>query len=506
MRVVFKPAVPSLSPRWWGVGILLSAILLQALAVRFALDRLPAAAAFTVLALTSAFILVAPGAFRKISASVAALRTRLRWWHVLWMMLLLSDLVFRIRATSEIEDTPVDFWAGYRIGLIACAGFVLLARFATGRREWVRSLSMGLVRTLVVYCAISAVSSAWSVYPSWTLYKSVEFFVDISVLAAIIAHVNSMEGFKSLFDWTWMLMSCLMATVWMGVILWPDLAFSHDRGMVGTQIVGVMPEISANGVGELSAVLAIVALSRILVRGGSRAGRGFYTLMFTCSLATMLMAQTRSALMAFVFAVAVLLFFSKRVGVTTFLIVIVALIVLQTSAADFMWKYFLRGQDQKQFETLSGRTGWWSTAWQRYLERPLTGYGAYAGGRFVALAEQSPSTSSLHNTYAEVLLGTGPFGLIPVIAALVGTWWLMLKALARSVGMTLEKQLILEALAVLALVTVRSVFTSHLIWHPSLSFLIVFGFAEFLRRKNAGLIRGASIIRVEVGGQSVDLR
>ena len=484
--------------RWCGGAAVLGALILaQALAVRFALDQFPVSAAFAALALTSAFLLAAPEAFRKITSSVKALGKRLTWWHGLWLLLLLSDLVFRVRDTASIEEDPVDFWAMYRMGLIACAGFVLLARVAMGRSEWIRSLSMGIVRALTVYCAISLISTLWSIYPSWTFYKSVEYFVDVAVLAAILTQVKSIEGFKSLFDWTWMLMSCLMGTVWMGILLWPDLAFSHDPGMVGTQIVGVMPQISANGVGELSAVLSMVSLSRILVRGGSRAGRGFYMMMFAASAATMLMAQTRSALMAFVFGVAVLLFFSKRVGVTTFLVVLVAMLVLQTSAADFMWKYFLRGQDQERFENLSGRTSWWAFGWKKYLERPLTGYGGYAGGRFATLAEiDSGTTSSLHNTYFEVLLGTGPLGVIPVVVALIGTWWLLLKALARSVGMALEKQLILEALAVLALVTLRSVFTSHLIWHPSLSFLLVFGFAEFLRRKQRGLIQSAPAIRV----------
>jgi O-antigen ligase len=193
--------------------------------------------------------------------------------------------------------------------------------------------------------------------------------------------------------------------------------------------------------------------------GGSRAGRGFYILMFAVSEATMLMAQS--------------------------------------------------GQDEKQCGTISSRSGWWSTGWQKYLERRLTGYAAYAGGRFVTPAEVQTTgsiTSSLHSTYFETLLGTGPWGILPVVAALIGTWRLMLKALTRSVGMTLKKEWILEALAVLALVTMRSAFTSHLIWHPSLSFLVVFGSAEFLRRKHAGLIRQPAVVRVVVGGQSVDIR
>jgi len=466
------------------ISIFAALVLVQAFAISAILDRFSALLGFLVLALAAVILLAVPAALRQVKASVGALGRQLRWWHWLWLFLFLSDLTFRIRDANEIQDSPVDFWAGYRMGLVGACGLVLAARFAMGHAEWVRSLFQGLARVLAIYCAVCVVSTAWSVYPQWTLYKAVEYLIDASVLAAILAAAGSVAAFKSLFDWTWALTGLLMGTVWAGALAWPGDAFARGVGTLGWQLVGVAPNVSANSVGEISALLAVVALARLLTRNGAHARRAFYGLVFAASLITLILSQTRSALTAFVFGVAALLFFSRRVGIAAFSVLGVLLAVFQSTLGETAMQYFLRGQDRQLFGSLSGRTEWWAYAWAKFLERPLTGYGAYAGGRFVAMADLGDSaTSSIHSTYIEVLLGTSIWGLLPVIALLAGAWWLLARGLNRSAAGA-ERELALEALAVLGVITVRSVFTTHLIWHASaLPFLLVLGYAEFLRRK-----------------------
>ncbi len=92
-------------------------------------------------------------------------------------------------------------------------------------------------------------------------------------------------------------------------------------------------------------------------------------------------------------------------------------------------------------------------------------------------------TSTLHSDYLEIIVGTGIWGLIPALAALLGTWWFLVRYLQRSSEATLERQLAYEAVAVLGLLTFRSVFMTMLTWHPPLDFLVVLGTAEFLRRR-----------------------
>jgi hypothetical protein len=51
----------------------------------------------------------------------------------------------------------------------------------------------------------------------------------------------------------------------------------------------------------------------------------------------------------------------------------------------------------------------------------LLGYGAYAGGRFVALAGNKIDVGSLHSDFAEIMVGTGLLGVTLALIILLGT-------------------------------------------------------------------------------------
>jgi O-antigen ligase len=179
------------------------------------------------------------------------------------------------------------------------------------------------------------------------------------------------------------------------------------------------------------------------------------------------------------------LLFTRRLGLMASICITVFVLLALTSVGSLSWGYFLRGQSPELFQSLSGRVGWWEFGVQRLLERPLTGYGAYAGGRFAVLAQLGATdVAGLHNTYVEVIVGTSVWGLIPLLFALMGSWWVLIRSLRNPAVMPRERHLAVEATAVLGVVTARSFFTTSLIWHSGvLPFLLVLGYAEFLRRR-----------------------
>lgn len=426
-----------------------------------------------------------PLAAREAVRSFSVLREQLRWWHLLWLILLLSDLVFRIRNVQAIEAEAVDAWAVYRIALVGLVGFILLCRLAIRKTLWLGSLFQGLVGLLTLYSIVCLISTVWSVYPTWTIYKSMEYLVDLSVLAAIVVAAQSTESFKSLFDWTYLLLGALLALVWVEAIAMPTKSFQHVPGLLPVRIFGVLPALHPNTIGEFGAILAIVALVRLWLRPLSPSERLWYWLVLMASFITLIISQTRSALGGFLFGLALLVLFSGRTMLRMGILVFGALLPL-TGLAQLLWIFILRGQGPKLFESLSGRMGWWQFGWHEFLKQAWTGYGAYAGARFVVLSQMGwLNTSTIHNTYLEVLLGTGFWGLVPVLLALLGTWWMLMRFLKRSFVDGTDRALIVEALAVLSVVSVRSVFMTSLIWHPSLTFLMVVGYAEYLRRKQA---------------------
>jgi len=417
------------------------------------------------------------------SFRLKALISRLQWWHILWFLVLISGLVFRIRNTHEAQDSPIDFWALFRMGIMGLVGFVLIVRLAMKKTEWLSSLFRGTIGLLTAYAVIAIASFLWSIYPLWTLYKSVEYLIDIVLISAIVVSARSVYDFKVLFDWTWFLLGLLTASAWLGIFIWPEYALRKEVGVLGIQLAGVLPAMETNKVGELGAILGIVAFNRFLFMKDKR----FFFLIFLIAMATMVLAQSRSPIIGFSLAVVLMLFATKRIGPVAFTVMLLFFLINLTGIADAFWEYFLRGQSHEQFSSLSGRTEGWALGWELFKLKPLMGFGAYAGGRFAVLTELGKNMSagqwsSILNTWLEILIGVGLFGFFFVVAAFLRTWKNLLDATLLSKHDTLLYCLAVEAIGILALISVRSMFTTNIFWHPPLVFLLVLGYGEFLNR------------------------
>ena len=423
-------------------------------------------------------------ALTQAARNLAALGNNLAWWQGLILLLFLSELVFRIRPTQVARDTPVDGWAIYRMVLVATVGFVLAMRLTLKRTMWIGSLFQGLLGTLAVYALVAVASTSWSVYPSWTLYKSLEYFVDVALIAAILSTGGSSEKYKTLFNWTWSLYGLLLASVWVGVLLWPGEAFRPDPFAedLGVRLQGVLPALSANLVGEYAAILAVVALSRLVLTTSTWSNLASYIFLFAMSLLMLILSYTRSAIVGLALGGALVLLFSRRKVLKT-LTAVIALLLSLSGFARVFWTYFLRGQSPELFRSLTGRVDWWEFAWESFLKRPYTGFGAYTATFQVLPAMGETVVSQMHNAFVEILVGTSIWGLLPILIALVGTWYLLIRCIRSSKSQPLERNLAIEALGVLGVVTVRSFFNAHLVWHSSLQFLVLLGYAEFLRRQ-----------------------
>ncbi len=429
-----------------------------------------------------------PVAVRQATRLFSSLRPKLSWWHGLWLLLFLSGLLFRIRTDTEIEESVLDPWAAYRVALVGATAAVLAGRLFLRKTAWIGSILRGSVGVMATYCGLCLASTLWSTHPAWTLYKSLEYSVDIALIAAILVAAPSVLAYKSLFDWTYLLFGLLLTSVWVGAVLSPSQALIPSSGLLPVQLCGVIPVIHANGVGQIGALLAIVAVSRLLSRECERHSRALLSVLLGIGAATMILAQTRSAIIGFLFGLTLVLYFSKRLGVIAFLGIAALLLTSLTGVGTFVQEYLHRGQSTQMVESLSGRIVWWEFGWDQFLKQPWIGLGAYTA-RFEVLAKLGEmETSSIHNTYLEALLNVGIFGLIPVIAAMVGIWYQITRTLRRYRCESPEHQLALEAVGMLSVLTVRSFFTTGIIWHPSLFFLLILGYAEFLRRRRKYMV------------------
>jgi hypothetical protein len=147
--------------------------LMAGLGVLYALliERFGASMAVIVPALV-VFVFVLPVSLRQAATRFLALRKQLTWWHGLWLLVFLSGFQFRNRDTQAVAHAAVDAWALYRIALMGITAFVLGVRLVLRRVSHRGSLFRGPVGALALYAVICVVSTLWSVFPSWTLYKS----------------------------------------------------------------------------------------------------------------------------------------------------------------------------------------------------------------------------------------------------------------------------------------------------------------------------------------------
>ena len=432
-------------------------------------------------------------------AGIRELRQKLTWWHALWFLLLVSSLVFRIRDAAEAQALPIDAYATLRIIPEMITSLFLVVYFLRRRGALRTSLLQGLAGVLSLYGLICLVSTVWSVKPSWTLYKSCEFLLDLSVLAAVLATIKSTEVYEDFFNWTLILCGIELLWTWLGAIIWPEEAL---HSTYPPRLVGVFPIQSANAIGASGAVLSIVALCRLLPLTGCRFKRSWNILLLGFGVASMIACKTRAAIGGFAVALLLVLAFSTRArrlalrgGTALFSLYAVLLIFQAAPQPKALWNtvagpsgeivdFLERGQNSEQIESFTGRTEWWRLAWEQFLTHPFTGLGAYAGGKFGVLSKMGfGETPQLHSDYLEVLVGTSFWGLIPLLSALFGTWWLLVRSIRDSLLRPFERQLALEAIAVLGVITVRSFVNVELIWHAPQFFFAVLGYAELLRRR-----------------------
>jgi O-antigen ligase len=427
-------------------------------------------------------------AFRQGAAHAKGILPRLRWWHWLWALTIVSAMVFRQRTVAEITAEPLDGWAIFRIAVDVVVAFVLLVRLGIRRTHWLGSMFRGVLAALSLYGVVCLISAVWSVYPPWTVFKSWEYLTDIALLAAVLETLTSVEEYRNFFNWTWALYGILLLSVWKDVLFWPKLALYQETLMqgaaLGVRLSGVTPAASSNDVATFSSILAVLCLARLFPASTEEQGsKVWYTLLLCVSMVSLVMSQTRVALVGVLFAGAFILIYSKRGKLGAVFAFILAPAVALATMGGLIWSFLARGQSAAQLDTLSNRTEWWGLAWRTFLQQPLTGFGAYAAGRFAVLAKAGfGGTGTMHSDYLEVIVGTSIWGLIPLLIALGATWWLLFRFIRTSRDPE-ERQLAHEALAILALLTLRSFTNNMMTIHPPLPFLAVVGYVEFLRRR-----------------------
>lgn len=418
-----------------------------------------------------------------------------RQLYVAWACLLGASSVWNLSRDVRFSLYEAGTDNFMRFAFLAVGAVLILFIGAKYRFAFLSELTGGALGLFSLFAFWGMASTLWSVSPAGTLYKSFEYAAMLALFALAASLVNlTIKGsqnralaLKSVFDFSWFLVFSLIISVYLGLMIWPDYALLRAgrdaAGMLGFSIQGALPGISANALGQLGAIMGIVAIVRLLQQPRYKV---LYVSILVVSLLTMVLTQSRSPILAFSVAVVVVLVVSRRFVV---LAVVGTLLgaLLSTQYEQLLYEFLRRGQSDESLTSLTGRVAYWQASLDAFWDKPLEGYGANVGGRYVLESALGQTTvSTVHSLWVEVLLDTGAIGFILLLVALLmtGVWLFRLRSQARMYPVT--HMLWLESLGVLTVLCVRSVFAVTMVWSWNvLTFGVILVFISVVRRQVA---------------------
>lgn len=350
------------------------------------------------------------------------------------VLLLVSTLVFRVRDTAALSQNPLDAAAAYRVLCVAAALLLAWTAILDPSRARNSARLPFPFRLFFVYVGVVFLGAIVSVDPQLTAYRGVELLAGTAAVAGAwrTGGVAAILRIERVIYWS---VVALVGTVWLGVALVPSRTVFPSKPFP-ISIQGVYPQIASNGVGELGAVLLLWTLGRMISpRPGMRRRTGIF--LIAVGAATLVSAQYRTGYLGVAVTLLVLALIRGRklLGLLSLVAIVLVGWFSVHSIVHEIQPYALRGESPTKAKELSGRLTFWSKAIPVWRESPVIGRGLGTATRFEVLAPLGlGSTSTIHSTWIEVLVGTGAVGVVLIAAFLLNLWWYALRDLANPRG------------------------------------------------------------------------
>ena len=244
----------------------------------------------------------------------------------------------------------------------------------------------------------------------------------------------------------------------------------------------------------------MVALSRLIARDAETGGRvkkserAWYLVLLALGIYTLIASQTRNAMAGLVVGILVVLLFERRLWIGALGVAGTVPLLLFTRVGPRVLQFLERDQSEQQLETMSSRVTWWSFALHQFQQRPLTGFGAYAAGKFAVLGKLGIVASQIHSDWLEILSGSSLWGLLPFTVAFFWCWWIIGGSYRDRTLTPRERQWLPEIAGVFGVLSVRSFFNVEMSWHAPLLYFAIIAYAEFLRRTRKSRIESLKTV------------
>ncbi|MEQ1948150.1 MAG: O-antigen ligase family protein [Bryobacteraceae bacterium] len=421
---------------------------------------------------------------------ISALLTSANYLQYLFLALLASLFIepffpsIGVRTAHDVVSSPVNVINMARVVVVGCVGVCFLY-LSISRPSYLISSLKSPVGAMLVFALIALLSATYASVPFVAAGKAVELFVDV-LFGLLIYALYSLEDARRSWMMLWGFLTAIMVAVWVSAFLNPHDGFELPAGIFGPLLQGWLPRLAPNTISQYGANFAIIALNRTLqgpskVRGEKVLWGAYF--LFGCL--TLGAAQARTSSVAFIFTVFVCLFLHRKWLAMT-LGAGVCLVGGLAGGLDQLLSYLQRNQSSEQILTLSGRTYYWTVAWNFFKTSKFLGHGFYTSTRVDLTALYSfmkHDLSTVDNTYLEVLLGVGVLGLIPLLIALA----MCIRDMSRRISLSGKMEgLRIEMICCFVIIMIRSFTGSTFQVHSEnlLAFLVIASFYGAAKRQS----------------------
>jgi O-antigen ligase len=260
------------------------------------------------------------------------------------------------------------------------------------------------LRLLGAYVAVAAIAGLASPLPLQGSYRAFE--LGVGFLAAVTAISLLHERSPAMFvRFLVRVLGAILAVVWIEALVVPAEAWSPSASVLPYELQGYLPQYSSNTVGLLGGLLALYGLAK------AGATRRASSLAFVAGFVTLVASQYRTGIVAFI-AVGLVVLWKRRSGWVAVLVVAAVPVVIGFGwgrLSEESMQVFGKGRPEL-VGSLDSRTVYWRAAEPLIREHLLLGWGLNVESRRVLASLGDQTTSTIHSTWVEALLGTGIVG------------------------------------------------------------------------------------------------
>lgn len=302
---------------------------------------------------------------------------------------------------------------------ILCIAIAKLAGVLLQRHKTHSAPERPLMLALLAY--VAANNGLPSVFGTEPAFMHSLFYAVVIFAAAWAARHEPMDA---AMVWTKYALHALMAASLLAALIVPDIAVQPNYG-------GLIPFIKIRlwGLGSNANSIGPLALLALLLEYLYPAPRILLRILLLCATGCVfLLAQSKTAWIALVVAVAILAWYrwpdSRRERRTTVALLTViglgAALLATMLFADpaALWDDLVNTREGDNLTSLSGRTQIWEVALREWSSNPIFGYGPEVWGQTYRTQIGMPFAFSAHNQFLQTLSMAGALGLASLLVYL----------------------------------------------------------------------------------------